>query len=111
MSPAYRNGHTHKTTKRYPRVTAGPLRGQYLHRVVAAAMLGRELKKDEQVDHKDGNRLNFHFSNLRIVGEQDHGWISSKQAWFMKQKDGRLKKEWDEFMAERDARTQARTQA
>ncbi len=97
--PSYRKGHTRKTTKGYPRITAGPLRGKYIHRVVAAAMLGRELKRDEQIDHRDGDKLNFHYSNLIIRGESDHGWVSAKQAWFMKQKDGRLKKEWDEFMS------------
>lgn len=28
---------TFKTTKGYPRITAGPLRNQYFHRVIAAA--------------------------------------------------------------------------
>lgn len=90
------------TKKGYPRITAGPLRGQYLHRVIAAAMLGRELTKDEEVDHKDRNKLNFHFSNLVIRGHSDHGWVSAKQSWFMRHKDAELRKEWDEFMDQRD---------
>lgn len=102
----YKNGHTRRKTKKYPRITAGPLRGQYIHRVVAAAMLGRALTKDEQVDHRDGNKLNFWFDNLIIRGEPEHGWVSAKQAWFMKRKDDELKKEWNEFMAEKDAEQQ-----
>lgn len=96
--PKYRNGATVKTTKRYPRITAGPLRNLYLHRVVAAALVGRALTKDEEVHHKDGNRLNFWFSNLMVVGEKDHGWVSAKQAWFMRERDSREKKQWDTFM-------------
>ena len=86
--------------KGYPRIWAGPLRGQYLHRVIAAAMLGRPLRKDEQVDHDDGNKLNFWFKNLVIRGEKDHGWKSAKQAYFMKMKDGKLKEEFDKFLEE-----------
>lgn len=100
--PRLRNGHTLKTTKGYPRLTAGPLRGQYIHRVVAEALLGRKLKKDEQVHHRDGDKLNCQWSNIIIRGEIDHGWVSAKQAWFMQQRDGKLKQEWDEFMASRD---------
>lgn len=96
----YQNGTTVKTTKRYPRVTAGPLRHQYVHRIVAAALLGRELERDEEVHHKDGDRRNFHFTNLMVLGSKDHGWVSAKQAWYMREKDIRAKKEWDDFMAE-----------
>lgn len=98
----YRNGqHIHK--KGYPRMSAGPLRHQLLHRLIAAAMIGRDLKKDESVHHKDGNRLNCHWSNLIIMGFKDHGWVSSKQEWYMREKDRREKLQWDEYMAEKDA--------
>lgn len=100
--PRYKTGITRKTTKKYPRITAGPLRHQYLHRVVAAAMLGRDLNRDEEVDHKDRNKLNFHFSNLVIRGSADHGWVSAVQSYFMRHKDEALKKEWDEFMKQKD---------
>jgi len=99
-----RTGTTCKTTKRYPRVTAGPLRHKYIHRVVAAAMVGRELTKDEEVNHKDQNRLNFWFSNLFILGNKDHGWVSAKQSHFMRHRDEEEKKRWDEFMAEQEAK-------
>ena len=93
-----KTGTTCKTTKGYPRVSAGPLRHKYVHRVVAAALIGRELTKDEQVHHKDGNKLNFNWDNLMVLGQKDHGWVSSKHVWYMKQKDILLKVQWDEYM-------------
>src|SRR5579863_790300 len=87
------SGTTSRTTKRYPRVTAGPLRHKYVHRVVAAAMVGRDLERDEEVHHKDGDRRNFWFANLMILGSKDHGWVSAKQSWYWKQRDHRLKQE------------------
>lgn len=98
-----KKGTTHKTTKGYPRATAGPLRNQYIHRVVAAAMVGRELTMDEEVNHKDQDRRNFWFTNLFILGSNDHGWVSAKQAHFMRHLDGREKARWDTFMAEQEA--------
>lgn len=101
------NGVTAKTTKSYLRITAGPCRHEYVHRIVAAAMLGRELKPDEQV-HSNSNTLDPRFTNLFILGERDHSWVSNKQAWYMKHiKEPADKKEWETFMAERAA-SQAR---
>lgn len=95
-------GTTCKTTKGYPRVTAGRLRHQYVHRVVAAAMVGRELTKDEEVNHKDQDRTNFWFTNLFILGSADHGWVSTRQAHFMRHWDAKEKIQWDEFMSEQE---------
>lgn len=97
--PRYRNGTTIHA-KRYPRVKAGPLRDQLVHRVVAAALIGRDLTKDEEVHHRDHNRLNFHWSNLIVMSHRDHGWVSARQAWYMRDKDQRKKAEWDKFMAD-----------
>jgi len=95
------NGSTAKTTKGYLRLTAGPCRHQYVHRIVAAAMLGRELKKDEQVHHR-GDKLDPRHTNLFILGERDHTWVTAKQAWYMKHiKEPADKQEWEEFMAAR----------
>lgn len=38
----------------------------YMHRVIMERMLGRELTKDEVVDHIDHNRLNNQRCNLRV---------------------------------------------
>lgn len=63
-------------------------------------MLGRELTKDEQVHHKDTDRRNFNWDNLIVLGEQDHGWVSAKQTWYMKEMNILEKCQWDEFMDE-----------
>jgi len=98
------SGTTAKTTKGYLRITAGPCRHEYVHRIVAAALLGRELRKDEQVHHRNGNKLDPRPWNLLILGENDHGWVSAKQAYFMEYiKEVADKKEWNEFMDERAA--------
>jgi hypothetical protein len=97
-------GTTAKTTKGYLRITAGPCRDEYVHRIVAAAWIGRELKKDEQVHHRDSNKLNPRHWNLFILGEKDHSWVSAKQAYFMQNiKEVEDKKEWEEFMEEQAA--------
>lgn len=44
----------------------------YLHRAVMEKELGRYLKDDEQVDHKDGNKSNNKPSNLVLVMRGPH---------------------------------------
>lgn len=95
-------GTTTKTTKGYPRVTAGPHRHKYVHRMIAAAMLGRELNRDEEVHHKNADKLDFAFQNLLVLGTTDHGWVSAKQAYYMRVLDIKAKKEWDTFMQEHE---------
>jgi HNH endonuclease len=97
-------GTTAKTTKGYLRVTAGVCRHEYVHRIVAAAMLGRALKPDEQVHHRNGDKLDPRHGNLFILGTFDHGWVSAKQAYFMQHiREVADRKEWEEFMDERAA--------
>lgn len=102
----FKSGTTHKTTKGYLRVTAGPCRHMYVHRIVAAAMLGRELKKDEEVHHRE-NKLDPRHTNLMVLGSVDHGWVSAKQSYFMTHiKEVADKREWDDFM-DQQAKKQA----
>lgn len=96
--------------KGYLRVTAGPLRDHYVHRIVAAALLGRDLERSEEVHHKDKDRLNPGWKNLMVLGALDHGWVSAKQAWYMREHDIKLKVEWDEFMAEEERKFDERVQ-
>lgn len=63
-------------------------------------MLGRPLRKDEDVHHRDLDKRNFHPSNLIITGHDEHGWVSAKQHFYMKTKDERLRREWDEYFDE-----------
>lgn len=95
--PKYKNGMAiHK--KGYPWVSSGPLRHKLIHRIVAAAFIGRELTKDEEVHHLDHNKLNFHWTNLLVLGHKDHSWSSARQAWFMRNKDEQEYAAWQEFM-------------
>ena len=83
--------------KGYIRLAVQPLRGVRLHRLVAAAMLGRPLKHDEDVHHKNGNKLDCRPENLEVLGHREHGCVSAKQHWYLEAHDIRLRSEWDEF--------------
>src|SRR6185437_15159882 len=58
-----------KSKKRPPylRISAGPLRGKYVHTLVAEAKIGRKLTRDETVEHQDGDGLNPSPDNLIVV--------------------------------------------
>ena len=84
-------------SKGYLKITAGPMRGVRLHRLIAAAKLGRPLTKDEDVHHDDGNKLNVSPENLIVKGHKEHGAVSAKQHWYLEQRDIHLKSEWDAF--------------
>lgn len=52
------------------------------HRLVTEVYLGRFLRRNEHVHHKDGNGLNNSLENLELVTQQDHSqrhkyWLSS----------------------------------
>lgn len=83
--------------KGYPRYSAGPNRGKYVHRVKMALHLRRELTKDEDVHHQDGDKKNWRISNLEVQGHDFHGWFSAAQHWLMQQRDIKAKKEWDAY--------------
>lgn len=44
----------------------------YEHRHVMEMALGRKLKRNEHVHHKDGNRINNNISNLELTNASDH---------------------------------------
>ena len=94
---AKRKDGTKIDSKGYLTITAGPLRGVRVHRLVAAAKLGRPLTKDEDVHHIDGDKSNPHPDNLNVLGHSQHGAVSAKQHWYLKEHDIKLKNEWDEW--------------
>lgn len=46
--------------------------GKHTHRIVAEQMLGRPLRRDEIVHHKDGNKQNNNPSNLEVMTQSEH---------------------------------------
>lgn len=45
------------------------------HRHIMAQHLGRPLRKDEIVHHKDGNRLNNNLENLEVLSPSQHSLL------------------------------------
>lgn len=56
-------------TAGYPSVCANG-KTMYVHRIVMANKLGRNLVPGEVVHHKDGNRFNFYPDNLEIMASR-----------------------------------------
>lgn len=98
---------TYVDEKGYPRISSGPQRGKRVHTLVAEAMLGRELKRDEQVHHIDEDKKNCDWRNLKILNERDHGAVSAKQAWYFKEHDIKNEKEWNEYFDSEERNGQA----
>lgn len=95
---AMRNGTSHRSHRDgYPRITAGPQRFKFVHVLVAEAMLGRELRKDEHVHHGDGNTKNPKWTNLLVVGKEIHNAISTRQYFYLKQKFSREESAWKAY--------------
>lgn len=76
-----------KTTKGYIRrrrtLPDGTRDNQWQHRYVFEAQLGRPLRLDEEIHHKDGNRSNNNLDNLELWStSQPKGQRGSeKRAW------------------------------
>jgi hypothetical protein len=65
-----------RPSDRYIRISSGAQRGEYLHRMIAAAKIGRDLFHTECVHHIDGDTTNNHFSNLEILSWHNHGKVT-----------------------------------
>ena len=63
--------------------------------------LGRKLKKDEDVHHRNGNKLDWSSENLMVMGKQEHGWYTALQHYYMKYIHGPLeKRQWDKYFGD-----------
>ena len=95
-SCAFKGG-TRVDQKQYLVIKAGPCRDMRVHVLVAEAKLGRKLKKNEHVHHKDGNTRNPHWSNLLVLDHGIHGIVSNRQRWYLKQKFSAEEAAWRAF--------------
>lgn len=66
------NGHSYYENNGYPRFSSGPNRGKYVHQVKAEEALGRSLKSNEEVNHKNGERSSFSPKNLQVMTAGAH---------------------------------------
>lgn len=88
----------HLSSKGYPRFHVKALRNKYVHIVMMEHYLGRKLERDEEVHHRDGNKLDWSRENLKIMGQREHGWYTALQHWYMENIHGHLEKRaWDEY--------------
>lgn len=87
---------TYVDEKGYIRICAGPFRGMRLHTLIGIAMEGRRLKKDEDVNHRNGDKLNpCPLCNIEVLGHKEHGYVSAAQHQFMLRKEAHDRKEWE----------------
>lgn len=60
-------------SKGYLTFTVGPHKHRHVHTVLAEMhLLGRRLRSDEVVHHKDGNKLNNDIANLEVMTRAAH---------------------------------------
>jgi HNH endonuclease len=62
------------TPKGYLKITAGPFRDRFLHRLIWewTHPYDAPLKENEDIHHVDGNKLNCHPSNLMRMRKDEH---------------------------------------
>lgn len=65
----------------YYEFTKGQHKGRSIHRVVAEIKIGRPLKKDEVVHHKDRNKANNNPDNLEVMTRGEHTALHRKEGW------------------------------
>ena len=111
MTGRARYGRGHLSTKGYPRYHTGVYRGQYVHRVAYTKHLERQHKqgrsrqkaipKDVDINHRNNNKLDFRIRNLQPLDHRQHGFVSARQSWYVRNiVEPRKKKEWDTYFGD-----------
>jgi hypothetical protein len=59
-------------------------------------MLGRKLKKDEDVHHRNKNRMDFSRRNLKILDHWHHGYVTALQHFYMEHIRDNQERDWYE---------------
>ena len=93
------NGGAYIDEQGYPRISCGPCRGQRIHRVKAALLLGRELAPNTDVHHV-GEKTDFRDCSLQIMSHGAHISLTAWERKRMKQEDEHLRKQWEEYFKE-----------
>ncbi|EOG6122391.1 HNH endonuclease [Cronobacter sakazakii] len=63
----------------YKEFTRGEHKGRSEHVVVMESIIGRRIKRNEHVHHKDRNKLNNHPSNLQLLTISEHSALHRKE--------------------------------
>lgn len=75
-------GGTRVNSDGYLQITAGPLAGIYVHRLVLEAKLGRPLGENEETHHLNGDRLDCRPENLEVVKVEEHrSYLNGRPRW------------------------------
>ncbi len=90
--PPVKNGHTNGKWKGgitingngYLQIMAGPLRGQYVHRIVLEGKLGRPLREDEEAHHCNHDTLDCRPDNLMAIPREKHRPLAPGSPWVRK---------------------------
>jgi hypothetical protein len=63
-------------------------------------MLKRDLLPSEDVNHKNQNKLDCHWTNLEVIDHKEHGYVSAAQAQFMRRKEEYERQQYEEHLKE-----------
>src|SRR5699024_1406120 len=96
INPIYKGGtvssYGYKLIKKPEHPNAGVDGYIFEHRYVMSEHIGRHLREDEVVHHKDENRLNNEINNLEIMSRSEHTKLHMKDYGIVRCSLGRIKK-------------------
>jgi len=78
------------TSNGYMEFTKGPYKGRLFHDVIMEKHIGRKLRKNELVHHKDGVKCNNHPSNLELLTRAEHSCRHALEAKVNRNENGQF---------------------